>query len=309
MRMAEVLNSEFPVLKPGGNPKEIIGGLSQINTCTVAAALFGQDIRYGTAAWPDNTGRKLDDDEVLSLRVPDFTHHPLYDDLLKQMDIIRSEWGVVRGELNLQGVLNTAFRLRGEDIFADMRIDPDRAHHILTVVCDTMIAFNDELSRLQGVRGYEKKHFVTSNCVVNMISGDDYREFIQPYDRRLSEHYELFGIHNCGWCVDAYAEAYAEIGDLLYLDFGIDSDLKRLKMLFPQTVLTLIYNPQDMRGKSKKDITAELEYAFGALGDCAIILGSMDENSPNSLVDDFYAVAADILSIPVEELVPWVPCS
>ena len=309
IEMANVLNAEFPSLNPGGNPKDIIGGLSQIHTCTMIAALFGQNIRYRADGWPDNIGKKLNDEEVLSISVPDFRNHRLYGDMLRQIEIIQNEWGVVEGELNLQGVLNTAFRLRGEDVFADMRIEPSRVHHLLDVVCDTMIAFNDDVAQLQNKTGYEKRHFITSNCVVNMISGEDYRNFIQPYDKRLYEQYELFGIHNCGWCVDAYAEAYAEIGNVLYLDFGIDSDLNRLKELFPNAVLTLIYNPQDMLGKSRAAITKELEYVYEALGDCAIILGSMDDKCPNALVDDFYSVAADIWMLSAEEMVPWVPCS
>ena len=85
------------------------------------AALWGQDIDYGTDRWPANTGRKLTDEEMDCLTVPDYRSHWIYEDLLRQMEIIKGQWGIVQGELNLQGVLNTAFRLRGEDLFADRR--------------------------------------------------------------------------------------------------------------------------------------------------------------------------------------------
>ena len=120
VEMAEVLNREFPLLKPGGDPKSIKGGLSQIHTCAPMAALFGQKIEYGEDRWPDNTGRKLDDREALALAVPEIRNHWIYEDLLRQIGVIEREWGAAEGELNLQGVLNTAFRLRGESLFIDI---------------------------------------------------------------------------------------------------------------------------------------------------------------------------------------------
>ena len=66
--------------------------------------------------------------------LPDIESHPLFIDIMRQADIIEREWGPVEGELNYQGVLNTAFRLRGESIFTDMVAAPDRARRVLEVV-------------------------------------------------------------------------------------------------------------------------------------------------------------------------------
>ncbi len=233
VRMAEKLNREFPSLKPGGDTTRIIGGISQIGSCTPMAALFGQRVEYGADRWPDNKGRTLTDEETDALEVADILDHPFYLDLVRQMEIIKREWGVVEGELNLQGILNTAFRIRGQDVFADMYLNPTRVHHLLDVVCQTTILFNNELARLQAEYGCVKRHFVTSNCVGNMISERHYRAFVMPYDRKLHDHYTFFGIHNCGWNVDAYAKAYSEIGNILYLDFGFDSDLTALASCSP----------------------------------------------------------------------------
>ena len=100
---------------------------------------------------------------------------------------------------------------------------PERAHHVLDVVCETTMRFADAVYARQARSGVTKDYFVTSNCVVNMISEEHYRQFVMPYDRRLSAHYANFGVHNCGWKVDAYAKAYSEIRELGYLDFGIQS--------------------------------------------------------------------------------------
>lgn len=74
-------------------------------------------------------------------------------------------------------------------------------------------------------------------------------------------------------------------------------------------MLTLIYNPQDMLGIERRKLVKDLEYVRDALGTCAILLGSMDERSPNSCVHDFFGTAAEVWSMSQEELVPWVPCT
>ena len=302
--MARALNTEFPRLRIGGDPQSIRGGISQIVNCAPVAALFGQEVLYSSGGWPENNRRLLDDAEADSLDVPDFESGKFFQDLMKQMDAIQSEWGAIEGELNYQGVLNTAFRLRGEQIFTDMVTAPERAHHVLDVVCRTTTRFVDAVYSRQARSGVLKDYFVTSNCVVNMVSENHYRVFVMPHDRRLSEHYAHFGVHNCGWKVDAYAKAYSEIRSLGYLDFGIQSDLEALKALFPRTVLTVILNPDDVIGRSGAEVRCTLEKLRDSLQECRILLGSLDGRTSSAEVDAFFTAAADAWGVPVEQLVP-----
>ena len=302
--MARALNAEFPRLCLGGNPDQIRGGLSQIANCAPVGALFGQEVLYSRTGWPENNRRLLDDAAAERLEVPDLEASPFFRSLMRQMDEIAREWGAIEGELNYQGILNTAFRLRGEQIFTDMAVAPERAHHVLEVVCETTMRFADAVYARQAASGVRRDYFVTSNCVVNMISGGYYREFVMPYDSRLSAHYPHFGIHNCGWKVDAYAQAYSEIRVLGYLDFGIQSNLDVLKALFPQTVLTVILNPDDVIGRPAREVRATLEKLQRSLGVCRIVLGSLDGRTPSVQVDDFFTMAAEIWGLSVGQLVP-----
>jgi len=302
--MARALNREFPELRLGGDPEAIRGGLSQIDGCALTAALFGQEILYAAEGWPENRKTPLSDEAADRLRVPDLAGHPLVADLLRQIQLIEREWGAADGELNYQGVLNTAFRLRGEQLFVDLVQEPQRAQQVLGVVCETMI----ELARLvydrQAEAGVRKDYFVTSNCVVNMISEDHYRQFVLPYDRRLSAHYPHFGVHNCGWKVDAYAKAYSEIRALGYLDFGIQSDLEALKKLFPSAVLTVILNPDDVIGRTPAEVRATLEKLRDSLKVCRILLGALDGRTKSAEVEAFFSATAETWGVPVERLVP-----
>jgi hypothetical protein len=303
--MAEALNREFPRLRLGGDPSSIRGDLNQIYTCCLMGALFGQEIVYYPHTWPDNRGKPIADDRAAEeLRMPDFRSLKVFEDLMRQMDVIEREWGLIDGDLNYQGILNVAFRIRGEAIFTDMYEAPQRAHHVLSVVGRTLIEVVDEVYARQRASGARRDYFITSNCVVNMISGDGYREFLQPYDRLLSDHYPVFGVHNCGWNVDAYTEPYAGIRRLDYLDFGISSDLPRIKRLCPDALLNLILNPEDVLHEDAKGLRRMLERVHAALGPCRITLGSMDTGTPPRLVEEFFAAAAEIWNMPVEELVP-----
>jgi hypothetical protein len=306
--MARALNREFPELRLGGEPEAIRGGLSQIDGCALTAALFGQEILFSPEGWPENRQAPLDDRAADRLKVPDVGGHPVVADLLRQIAAIEAEWGQADGELNYQGVLNTAFRLRGEQLFVDLVQEPERAHRVLGVVCDTMI----ELARLvyerQAGTGVHKDYFVTSNCVVNMISEEHYRRFVMPYDRRLAGAFNLFGVHNCGWNVDAYAAAYAELGVLEYLDFGTSSDLRRLRELFPGATLTPILNPEEVIGRARGEVRGLLRCLRESLGDCRIILGSLDSRTPAEDVISFFREASTLWEVPVEELVPQPHC-
>ena len=120
----------------------------------------------------------------------------------------------------------------------------------------------------------------------------------------FSGHYPCFGIHNCGWKVDVYAPAYSEIRELDYLDFGIQSDLRRLKAHFPRATLAVILNPNDVVGSPASAVRAMLARLHEELGTCRIILGSLDGRTLSAEVEAFFGAAAAEWGVPVEQLVP-----
>ncbi len=308
--MARVLAREFPGLRRGFDPGDIRGSISQIYGCSLMAALFGQEILFRKNDWPDNRGRALLDEEVEELVMPDFALHPVFRDIIRQIGVNRKRWGRDEGVLNYQGVLNTAFRLRGQNIFLDMIDSPERAHRLLSTVCETTMSVVDAVYAEQKKGGVSRNHFVTSNCVVNMISGNQYERFVLPYDNLLSEHYELFGIHNCGWSVDEYVDVYGTIPNMCYLDFGIESDFKRIRKTFDErTTLCPIFNPSDLSNRSDGEIVGILESIHRDLGDCQIILGGLDDTVPAQTIVGFFEHVANIWDVPMENLPPDIPDS
>ena len=79
------------------------------------ALLYGIPIEYQEDNWPWSAREHLDGDAVDRLQPPDLDRSPAFAELMEQVDWIERETGTVRGYLNWQGVLNSAYRIRGED--------------------------------------------------------------------------------------------------------------------------------------------------------------------------------------------------
>lgn len=300
--MGLALNRIFPELRLGGRPEDTVGTISQIRTTAFMGALFGLPVRYFADNWPANDGEPLSDEQADRLTVPEIERAPAFEDLLRQMDHIEHRWGAIRGELNFQGVLNIAFRLRGAAIFTDMMLAPARAHRVLETACETMLRAVAAVRARRARTGAAPNYFVTANCTVNMIAAEQYRAFVQLYDRRLAAQCACFGVHNCAWCVDPYAEAYAEIGPLGYLDFGLTSDLARLKRLFPDTTLAPMVTPMDLVNKPLDALRADLIRLRDAVGRCRIVLADVEAETPPERVLAFYCLAAQVWEQPLETL-------
>jgi hypothetical protein len=277
-RMCAELRRCFPGRNIGGcesgDPPDLFTGI--FGGCVVSA-IYGQDMQFWPDNWPATThSRELSDAEADALEAPDLADSALFGNLLKQMDRIEQLTGTIRGFLNWQGVLNTAFRLRGHQIFMDMLDNPARARRIFTCVKDTMLDGYRRVHARQRQAGVDYQFGTTANCVVNMVSPRHYAESLLPFDMELRSAFRNFGIHNCAWSVTPYIEAYARVPNLGYLDMGLASDLVAVKRLFPQARRNLIYTAMDMMNKSQAQIRADFERIAQELGPCDVGLPNME---------------------------------
>lgn len=270
-----------------GQPPDLLTGLY---AGAVVPAVMGVGIRYWPDAWPAAHGGMLSDEEATALEPVDLEQNEFFQGIVRQLDRIEELTGTIRGFLNWQGVLNTAFRLRGEHIFTDLLDDPERARHVFACIAETMLRHQRAIHDRQRQAGADYRFATISNCVVNMISGDHYREFLLPYDLQLRSNFEKFGIHNCAWVVDAYMEAYAETPNLGYIDMGVTSDLVRAKELFPQARRNLLYTAMDMREKTDQEIREDFEKIAREYGPCDLGLPNVDLGIP----DDRVKLAMDL---------------
>jgi len=283
--MTDEVRRRFPGRNIGevndGKPPDLLTGLYGT---AVVPVMFGQSMKYFPDKWPAPHGEHLSDEQADGLLPADPEDNELFQDILNQLDKIEQLTGTARGYLNWQGVLNTAFRLRGERIFMDLFDTPDRAHHIFECVAHTMINGIKKLHETQKKTGVDERFATISNCVVNMISPDHYREHVFPYDLKIRVEFEKFGIHNCAWVVDPYMDTYATVPKLGYIDMGITSNLKKAKRLFPDTRRTVLYTSMDLANKPQEQVRNDFEKIAKELAPCDVGLPDIEIDVPDESI-------------------------
>jgi len=288
IEMVQELNRRFPEKRIGQMDEFTTDILTGTFGASAIAAIYGVPIRYDDEQWPTSEHQYLSDDELENLSPPDLDQNIFFQSLMEQVNWIGKTEGKIRGFMNWQGVLNNAQRLRGQDIFMDMYLAPDRTMHLLGCVCTTMI---DAAKRLQHKqKEFEPdalSFFTVSNCLVNMVDPDLYEEFLLPFDLKIAGSFEAIGIHNCAWSANPYLDHYAKVPKVAYLDMGMDSDLEKTRSLFPETRRSIMYTPMDIASKTLGEIRSDLELIAQNYGPCDIVAADIEAETPDSKVLDF----------------------
>jgi len=281
--MRAELRRRFPGTAIGGldrpdQPLDLLTGLFGAGTI---AAIYGVPLVYAANGWPDTAHQFLDDAQLARLTPPDLDRNPHFQSLMEQVQWIAAHEGTVEGFLNWQGVLNNAFRLRGQQTYVDLLEEPAKAEHLLACITATMIDGITRLHQQQRASGVEVAFVTVSNCLVNMVSPRVYRERLLKFDQQLAGLYGVIGIHNCAWSATPYLEAYAEVPGVGYIDMGIGSDLVKAKSLFPDARRAIMYTPMDVASKSLGAIHADLEQIAREFAPCDLVFADIEAGTPD----------------------------
>jgi len=293
--MREELNRRFPPLRLGGeDPEAAPATLDGVRGALLIPMVFGIPAEYYPDNWPAAQHAFLDEAAIAGLDVPDLPAVPVFAQVLDQMDVIERGFGRIEGYLNWQGVLNNAYRIRGPEIFTDLAVNPSLASHLFEVLAQTAIAGMRIVYERQRRTGFEVRHATVSNCLVNMVSPEAYREHLLPYDRMIRDAFEHFGVHNCAWNVDPYIADYAAIPGLGYVDMGIESNLAQAKALCPHARRAVMYKPTDLAGKPLDAIRSDLLRIGRELSPCDIVMADIDHGTPDERVVAFAETASEV---------------
>lgn len=285
LKMSLEIRKRFPGYNIGEvletKPPDIITGIYGIG---ILDGIFGRELRYFPDMWPIPNGEPMSDDQVDALKVPDLSANKFFDNILAQMDEVYKLTGSVHGFLNWQGVLNTAFRFRGQDIFTDMMITPDRARHLFSVISDTMIMAIKVFYSRQKEYGIEYEFATIANCTVNTVGPKFYDEFLFEHDMKIRNAFKNFAIHNCAWTVTPYLDTYSKVSQLGYLDMGLDSDMLKAKKLFPETRRNLLYTSMDLKNKTDEEIFKDFLKIAKELAPCDVGLPDIENDVPDDRI-------------------------
>lgn len=253
----------------------------------IVPGAFGLPQVYAPDRWPTlDSRRHLSLAQVESLSPEGPLNSPIVEELFAQMEIIEREWGLIWGYPQWQGVLNTAFNLRGHEIFTDMYDRPELVRHFLGVIAEVMIRLAKMVEERQRSSGFDIDLLSVSNCVMNMISPQQYRQFVQPCDRLIAESFARFGVHTCEWDVTPYIEVLAELPKMGYLDMGIQSDLTRVKAAFPRTRRALLYSAARLAEAGLDEVRQDVIKIWRQLAPCDLIVADIEPSTPDRRVNE-----------------------
>ena len=182
---------------------------------------------------------------------------------LSLTDSLKGTYGYLVGDVNWSGVLNLALDIRGHRLFEDIFDRPDQVREFLLNISRIAEKFSigiesqtetSSISVNRAVRFFDKPIFLHSECSHTMISSEHYEEFLFPIDQYWSERYRPFGIHYCGKDPHRYAEAFAKLPHLDFLDVGWGGDIKKLRRALPNTFLNILLSPVEIVNQSDEEI-------------------------------------------------------
>jgi uroporphyrinogen-III decarboxylase len=302
LKMRRALYERFRLGVSNPGPRPIVGS-EHVAGGFVMPALFGCEIRFKADAAPTPVPRDLGVEEAMAITVPDIATTWPMSQLIADLDSLESQFGWACGDFDLDGVLNTALQIRGQQFFMDFYEAPRLAHHLLSVVTGAQIAVATymrprtgtlSLSTNRSTVNVDPGIFLHSNCSVQMVSPAVYEEFLFPYEKRLAEKLAPYGIHHCGDNLQLYAPCYARL-PVVFFDVGWGSDVARCRQELPGAFLNLRLNPVRMLQCSAAEIRRDAEQLLAAAGDtrnvglCCI---NMDYGTPDENVHALLEVAA-----------------
>ena len=255
------------------------------------AQVFGCELEYAIDRWPQIIRRPdLSLEQLASLKLADILNAPIVADLFLQIDLIEHNAGKIHGYFSWQGVLNNAFNIYGQDIFTGMIETPELARQFFALITDAMIALARRVQARQRASGFAIDQLDVSNCVMNMIAPQMYREFIFPYDKYIATQFEYFGVHTCNWNVNPYLSVLRELPNVGYLDLGIVSDLRRVRELFPNARRAVMYSPVKFQDAARDELENDLRKIRDELAPCDIVMADIQWTTPDARVNELLEI-------------------
>lgn len=187
------------------------------------------------------------DEQLMALTVPDpATTYP-FTLALEHLESIEAAVGRENlvnpyETVNIQGPLNIAMKLRGEQFLVDMLEAPALAHRALEVSTQMVERVTDFLRQRFGPLQVRHDYgYCIAHCPLVMVSPALYEDFILPYENRLAERTEFvtgrsdaFELHHCTSVIDPYLSAYRKVRHLSKIDGGdLATDFRRVKRELP----------------------------------------------------------------------------
>jgi len=162
------------------------------------------------------------------------------------------------GQQNLGSVINNAIVICGQDALTLYLDEPDLLKKIFQNISSLMLLSLEYFSTLDGK---SPANIFVGNCLVSMISPDQYMECNYEHDRQLARFARKIGadflVHQDSDASPHLAN-YSKLAPVHTLDLGQDSDFEEIHRLFPESSVNCILFPFWVQSHSSEEIREEL---------------------------------------------------
>jgi len=183
------------------------------------------------------------------LELPDFYRsglaplaHKMYS---KIKEVIDDDFNVIFPEWDF-GPFGIALHLRGtENLSIDTIEDPEFIHNLMEFILKAKIHWSQERAKFLETQ-ISPLYLVNDDVNVPIISPKGYKEFVLPYEKRISEfHGGIEYWHSCGR-IDPILTYIKEIPNLKMIHVSHSTDLKKsVEIIGKDNIIEIVLNPID----------------------------------------------------------------
>ncbi len=219
---------------------------------------------------------------------------------------LKVKHGYLTGDVNWGGLLNIVLDIRGQQIFLDMAMEDENVQVLFDDIFSVISKFVNFVERETSTtsisvnrvaRYYENPLLLHSQCSHTMISTEDYERYLMKFDIAWAKNNHPYGIHYCGNDPHRYAESFAKLPSLDFLDVGWGGDLKILREHLPNTFLNIRLDPVTLNDYSEKELESTIVRLVsesgnpGLTGVCCI---NMDDEVEDSKITTIFQTVANL---------------
>jgi len=141
--------------------------------------------------------------------------------------------------MGTDGPFTIAVQLRGPGIMLDMMLEPDYYHRLMDYITDCTIARIKAYWKMMGQELSRPACIGLADDSIEMLSVEQYREFVLPYHKRLADELacgKIASMHLCGDATRHFPVIKEELGCLSF-DTGFPVDFSWLRQTLGEEVL------------------------------------------------------------------------
>lgn len=165
------------------------------------------------------------------------------------------------------GIFTLATDLRGPEIYLDVKLRPQFVRELLEAVTDEVIK---RLDYIRGSYGLSSEGVYICDDSAALLSPDDYRQILLPFNLRYKEHFGGRCTVHCDGRADHLLPIYRdELGIDCFWSFGYQTDkLKTAQALGGKAVLVGNINPMKILSATRQDVIDETLEALRVFAPC-----------------------------------------